>query len=802
MRKFFRRHRGETGKRRGWKRLVTWLLIVLVAVPVVIIIFISPITKYLIEKYDVKYIGREVKMDWAYVNPFTGYVHFSNLKIYEYKSDSLFLDASGLSANLSVYRLLRGDYEINSIEMDKPKITIIMAGKKINLDDVILKFRGDTLVPAGKPVHFNVSKIKVNDGVFRYRETTLPIDYYIKKVNIDCSGISWNTDSIAGSFSFLPGIGTGKMEGHLNLDYKTLNYKLRTKIQKFDLNIIGQYFKVLANYGTFAASMDADLYAEGNFLDAENLNAKGLLQIDNFHFGKTSEEDYCAFRKLKVQINELSPKNHKYMFDSLMLYEPYFKFEMYDHLDNVQTMFGPKGQNLAAANANPEKFNLVIEIGNYVKELAKNFFSSYYQVKRLGIYGGNMVYNDYTPDEEFSAAATPLTITADSIDKSKDRVKVNFRSGIDPYGNLNLDLSINPKDSTDFDLTYHFDKFEVPMLNPYIIKYTSFATDRGAIELNGVWHVRNGMINSENHLIIIDPRMACRVKSEDSKYIPMRLVMAFVRESGNVIDYEIPIKGNLKDPDFKLWDVITDIIANIFIKPVTLPYRVQVNHTEEKIEKSISLRWNPRQVELEESQVKFATKMAEFLEKNPEASITVEPIEYESKEKESIASFEARKKYYLRHNNHAGFSDDDSMNVEEIQLKDSLFVHYLNEQVNDPLIFTVQEKCRRFVGDEFINARLSHIRSERKKNFLSFFKENGTVSRVRMLKSDNSIPKSGFSYFKIDYKGGIPESLQKAYRELQNLNGENPRRKYLRLRTKYNRLLERKLRRGSKENPG
>lgn len=800
MQKLFpRKNTATVPKRFRWKRLLTWLGIAFIAVPALIIIFISPITKYLVEKYDMKYLGRQVKMDWAYVNPFTGYIHFNDLKIYEYNSDSLFLDAGSLSANLSVRKLFAGNYEINSIELDEPKIMIIMSGKKTNLDDVVLKLRGDTLATAKEPVHFSITKIKIDNGEFHYREETLPINYFIKKVNINCSGIRWDNDSIAGAFSFVPGIGTGTMEGHLNLDYKTLDYKLQAKIQKFGLDIIGQYFKALANYGTFAANMDADLDAMGNFGDAQDLTAKGLLQINDFHFGKDTAEDYCSFRKLKVQINELSPKNHKYMFDSLMLYEPFFKYEKYDHLDNVQTMFGPEGQNLAAANANPEKFNLIIEIGKYIKELSRNFFASYYQVKRLAIYNGNMVYNDYTPDEKFSAAANPLTITADSIDKAHDRVEFHFVSGIDPYGNLKVDLSINPKDSTDFDLTYHFEKFEVPVMNPYIIKYTSFATDRGHIELNGVWHVRNGVINSDNHLIIIDPRIACRVKNEDSKYIPMRLVMAFVRESGNVIDYEIPIRGNLKDPDFKLWDVITDIIANLFIKPVTTPYRVQVKQTEEKIEKSISLRWSPRQTQLDESQEKFVQKMAGFLEKNPESSITVAPIEYESREKESIACFEARKRYYLSRHSQQTFTEDDSMNVEDIPLKDSLFVHYLNEQVKDPLIFTVQEKCFRLAGNELVSSRLAHIREARRKNFLSFFKANGTASRVRMLNSANSVPKSGFSYFKIDYKGGIPESLQKAYRELQNLNGENPRKKYLRLRTKYNRLMERKLRKGEKK---
>lgn len=44
---------------------------VVIAVMVVVILFISPITKYLIEKYDEKYTGRQITLGLTYVNPFT-----------------------------------------------------------------------------------------------------------------------------------------------------------------------------------------------------------------------------------------------------------------------------------------------------------------------------------------------------------------------------------------------------------------------------------------------------------------------------------------------------------------------------------------------------------------------------------------------------------------------------------------------------------------------------------------------------------------------------------------------------------
>ena len=161
------------------------------------------------------------------------------------------------------------------------------------------------------------------------------------------------------------------------------------------------------------------------------------------------------------------------------------------------------------------------------------------------------------------------------------------------------------------------------MFNPYIISSTSFPLDRGTMEFKGSWNVRNGIIKSINHLVIIDPRLTKRIRNKDTKWIPAPLIMAFIRERGNVIDYEIPITGNLKNPNFHLSDVIFDLLGNIFTKPATTPYIMEVKNVETEIEKSLTLKWKMRQNSLLPDQEKFIEKMADFLVKNPDASITV-----------------------------------------------------------------------------------------------------------------------------------------------------------------------------------
>ena len=75
----------------------------------------------------------------------------------------------------------------------------------------------------------------------------------------------------------------------------------------------------------------------------------------------------ASFKKLSIDIIELSPKNRIYFYDTVLLISPFFKYERYDSLDNIQTVFGKDGSNLTAANDVNADFNLVIEIANYIK---------------------------------------------------------------------------------------------------------------------------------------------------------------------------------------------------------------------------------------------------------------------------------------------------------------------------------------------------------------------------------------------------------------------------------------------------
>lgn len=744
------------------------------------VILISPITKSLIEKYDEQITGRQITMDRAYVNPFTGYVHISNLKIHEYKSDSLFITAKSLNINFSLYKLLSGILEISTVELIQPVIMVDENMKVFNFNDIILKFTPKKKNNNPSKLHVNILGIKITDGIIHYCERSVPVNYFIKNVNLESPGKRFDSDSIDVKYSFISGTRPGSMKGIFSMNVKNLNYRLDVIIHTFDLKVLEPYIKDLKNYGSFSANLEANLKAKGNFKEAIDVTFKGMLAINKFHFGKNSDEDYGSFDKLQFAIFQLSPKNDKYLFDSASITHPCFKYERYDHFDNILQMFGKFNGNHLVSHANSGNFNLLITIGNYIALLSKNFFHSDYKINRLAVYNGDFTYNDFTLSEKFAVQVKPITVISDSIDKHRNRISVNFKTGIKPSGTVQISLSINPRDSGDFDLSYHLQHLHATLINPYLISYTSYPLDRGIIELNSYWKVRNGIIKSRNHLEIIDPRLAKRIHNADTKWFPAGLVMSIIRDRGNVINYEVPITGNLKSPTFHLKDIVFKALENIVVKPATTPYRFYVKKIENDIEKSFSMKWEMHSSTLDSKQKKFVEALVVFLSKNPDASVIVHQMLYTSKEKEYIMLFEAKKRFYMidHQKNSMNFDKNDSVLVDEMSIRNNLFTRYLDKKTTGKNLFTVQDKCSILLGSKMINTKLTHLNNQRVNAFMENFRKKGVEKQIKFSSSETVIPFNGYSFYKIIYKGVFPESLIKAYKKMNELNNEDPRKEY------------------------
>lgn len=728
----------------------------------IVIAFISPIAKYLIEKYSEKYVGRKVAMGWLYINPFTGFVNAHDLVIYEKQNPQPFIKAGNFSVNVTVRKLFSKTYEVSSVTFDRLWVNIIQDSTVFNFSDLM---KHDTLKKVKDTIatHYCIRNININNSEFHYSERTIPVSYYITKVNIKCTSLEWNVDTTHIEYNFISGVGSGSIKGAVNLNLKENRYDLKTQVSRWDLAILQQYMKDFANYGNLSAFIDADIHSKGSMKNNLDMMTSGKFSLSDFHFGKSVKNDYVSFTKFSINIDSLSPANKKYFFSALVLDSPFIKYEKYDKLDNFSTMFGKKASNVKEANAQHHDVNIIFLIADYLKDLAENLINSQYRLDKFDIKNAYLLYNDYSLLEKFTVNANPIFITAKNIDTRNERMSLTLKMKLNPFGNVNVNFDVNPNDFGDFHLMYEVTDLPVTMFNPYSVTYASYPFHKGKVEVHGKWTVINKQINSDNHLIIINPTPAEKVKNQGTKHLPLPLIMAFVRDWNRKIDIDIPIKGDLKDPKYNFWDVILDVVANIFIKPPTFPYRSSVESAKEEKEDFILMEWKPMQVKLENDQKSQLKKISRYMFLHPDSKLDIEPKTFEDLEKEAILFYEAKKKYYLAtaHIKPAGFTESDSVTVLRMSIKDSLFVRYLDKHANaDGLEFAVQRKCEKLVGAGKIEKEYKDLLAARRKEVSEFF--NGKdENRVHMGKDESVVPVNGFSHYKFSYKGEKPEAVKK-----------------------------------------
>ncbi len=124
----------------SWRRFLTRTVLIIIGIAVLLILVASPLTRYLVEKYDVKYTRREITIGRAFVNPIAGKLSLRNLTLYEAGIDSVFFSAERFVANLSVLKLISGVYDISSIKINTPEINIVRDDTIFNFSDLVEKF--------------------------------------------------------------------------------------------------------------------------------------------------------------------------------------------------------------------------------------------------------------------------------------------------------------------------------------------------------------------------------------------------------------------------------------------------------------------------------------------------------------------------------------------------------------------------------------------------------------------------------------------------------------------------------------
>jgi hypothetical protein len=553
------------------KKIIFTLFIIISICFTILILGISPLLKYFIEKYDEAYTGRKIEVKFVYVNIFTNSISFKKVKIFELKSDSLFVSIDNLSAKISLLNLIHQNYEIKELIVNRPTFYLSQDKKEFNFKD-ILKRLSDKKKPKNiKPISFSILQTTIKEGKLLYQDIGLPLSYAINNINLKLSSINNKTDSLAADFAFNQEDSKGDVKGALTINLKNLNYHLAINIRNFDLRPLEVYLDRMTSGCHFACTLDAKIKTKGNILHRDSVATIARIELKDLHFGSKQQADDVSIKRVLLRVEKICPQEFIYRYDSVAIIEPFVKYTHSISSDNFQDLFGKNGSKISAAKADSNQFNIVIELAHYLKVMSRNLFKSAFQLNHAEIKNGNLKFTDNSNKETCVIQLNNINFIADSIFRKKERVNMILSARVLPFGNACATLRINPANAWEFELDYYVKHLSAVKLNAYIIPVTSFAFTDGSIELTGNCIVRDKIIKGTNHLTVFNPRVQKQVLEGKNRRVPVHLLLNIMKERNNAIYYEIPISGNIQHPKMNLKKEFYRSLRRKFSKAEHLP---------------------------------------------------------------------------------------------------------------------------------------------------------------------------------------------------------------------------------------
>ena len=150
---------------------------------------------------------------------------------------------------------------------------------------------------------------------------------------------------------------------------------------------------------------------------------------------------------------------------------------------------------------------------------------------------------------------------------------LNIDGEIDKYGSTKLKGSVNSADPKEYtDLDFNFKNLDLHTLSGYSANFAGHEIDSGKLFLDLGYDIKNSELIGSNSLMIKKIELGREIEDENVTSLPLGFVIALLEDNEGIIEIDMPVEGNLDEPDFKYGVLVMKTLGNLILKAVTSPF--------------------------------------------------------------------------------------------------------------------------------------------------------------------------------------------------------------------------------------
>ncbi|WP_455922509.1 DUF748 domain-containing protein [Pseudomonas putida] len=359
------------------------------------------------------------------------------------------------------------------------------------------------------------------------------------------------------------GIGKqGKLSATGEVNLAPVTAKLNVKTQDIDLRVAQAYITPFIRLELRSGMLGSDLAVNLSNVDPLTLSIKGRAQVDQLHTLDTVKgRDFVKWNQLQLDGLDYEHGN-SLTIDSVTLMQPYARFMINeDRTTSVNDLLIPQAQNAQAqANAKPAAASkpLLIHVGG------------------ININDGSAYFADSSLTPNFATNIQQLTGTIGTIDSQQQKpAKVDIKGKVDRYAPVTIQGALTPFDPmASLDIDTRFNRLELTTLTPYSGKFAGYRIRKGRMNLQLHYVITKGQLKAENKVLVDQLELGEKVDSPDAVSLPVRLAIALLKDVNGQINIELPITGDLNNPQFSVMPIVWQTLRNLVVKAVAAPFKL------------------------------------------------------------------------------------------------------------------------------------------------------------------------------------------------------------------------------------
>ncbi|MFA6741100.1 MAG: DUF748 domain-containing protein [Arcobacteraceae bacterium] len=533
---------------------------------------------------------------------------------YDDNKNNLFISSNNTNISLNKLSFKDTVLDINKIEVTKDKLTL--NDKKSNFD------------LASNKINFLINKLKIANNKTSFddvslKSSTLDFDDNNSKMQINGSNINLDINTF--------------LLDNENISIKTIklakpSIKMSDKTNNIELN---------------AKDIQLQINNLINNKDDLSINSIKLLE-PNLNFSNTSDETKIKAKNLDLEIKKLSNSKKGFKIENTNLNKP-----------NISVILAKK-DFVKTEEKSIEKTEITTKIETNNKKQEIKSPKTKIDIGPVNIKNAIFTFEDKNLPIPFKTTVTKLNGKISEFKNTKaGTTDLEVIGVVDEYGVAKITGIVHPnniKILTDINLI--FNNIAINNFTPYSGKFVGREIKSGKLDLDLKYNIEKSNLEAKNNIVISKLELGNKVESPDSISLPLDIAITLLKDSKGIININLPVSGNVDDPQFAIGSIIWNAFINLMTKAVTAPFSLLgalFNFNEDEIK---TVKFAPLEKEVGPIQKETLDKIAQILKSKSEIAI------------ELIASYkENDETYALKKANYLARKDDDrNLKKEEIEI--------------------------------------------------------------------------------------------------------------------------------------